>query len=856
MIKDEDLVLREMQKRYEKLEEGRGESKILETFTDPKLANIVSRMRRESKVSKVSRKQAKIKTRNRRKILYRYNYAVIESVAPNLPPYYCKHLAKDQPKFMPATKPCFSRLKRPSAKDIEEARRINKINITLNTCQKKETVEAPDEINSATTIENLSDCTEENDTTDDKESSIATNVNSSQSEEYVMDDIIEEEEPEMEIAEKEVEELLVEVKDEDLIKKFQCNSCEKEFSTKNGLDYHERVHTGVSPYICDVCDKKFKSSSLCSRHKQIHAKDKKYLCNVCSKSFAQKSNLSKHMDIHAGIKPFSCQSCSKSFTQKVHLDCHVMTHSKHKPWECSQCGNRFSKKSSLSRHVQSLHEENTVTDKLISDATALLEESKDMTDNFSNLNGDNFDVEVSYCDNVQMLDVGDQTFFVVDEEDGSQPTDVDKIAEDVEVEPAASIITGSKSLSEHAEQIEDIQQFLKDSQSTTAESSNSSSSVQDKGGKKLEFTKESALKIISESNFFVKNNLKNDLKNKKVLSFEEALTAATLVPKKAQKVVPAKPIKVKAVIKPSPPSESKPPTKPVKSCSKVPEVRKTTDSTQAQKTPSPPKPTPGSSDKKFEDSLINKKPIIKPLFSSNSSSSKGSAGIKLVKRPKPILPKPEPPTSSQLSVDSVDAEDKYQKMFEALKRTLLESDIKPVPSILSPTRSYPCPDLPDPVPSSSHSPTSASSTTFSNRSESHGYYTASNSSKSSPSKEGQSSSCNGITRLGSNMTRRNEDRGGQETWRMGPGTKNEADVVDSVAKVATMLPSVFPTFDQQHQPTLQTSLVSQKSFTNLHTLTGLSSIINSKPTAVVTPSTRTKIPSLPKPVPAAIGEKY
>ena len=54
----------------------------------------------------------------------------------------------------------------------------NKINITINTCQKKETAEDPDEINSATTIENLSDCTEENDTTDDKFLKIVQNITS------------------------------------------------------------------------------------------------------------------------------------------------------------------------------------------------------------------------------------------------------------------------------------------------------------------------------------------------------------------------------------------------------------------------------------------------------------------------------------------------------------------------------------------------------------------------------------------------------------------------------------------------------------------------------------------------------
>ena len=87
-------------------------------------------------------------------------------------------------------------------------------------------------------------------------------------------------------------------------KRFQCMKCGKELNTKNGLDYHMRTHTGLSPFQCDLCFKRFKSSSLCSRHRQIHSSERKYTCEICSKSFAQKSNLSKHMDIHAGVKPF------------------------------------------------------------------------------------------------------------------------------------------------------------------------------------------------------------------------------------------------------------------------------------------------------------------------------------------------------------------------------------------------------------------------------------------------------------------------------------------------------------------------------------------------------------------------
>ena len=138
-------------------------------------------------------------------------------------------------------------------------------------------------------------------------------------------------------------------------KRFQCHKCGKELNSKNGLDYHMRTHTGLSPFQCDICFKRFKSSSLCSRHRQIHSKEKKFTCKICGKNFAQKSNLVKHNDIHATVKRFQCPACPSMFTQKVHLDCHTITHTKIKPWKCDQCQAKFSKKSSLLRHCQNIH---------------------------------------------------------------------------------------------------------------------------------------------------------------------------------------------------------------------------------------------------------------------------------------------------------------------------------------------------------------------------------------------------------------------------------------------------------------------------------------------------------------------
>eukprot|EP00088_Acartia_fossae_P023490 TRINITY_DN24505_c0_g1_i5.p1 TRINITY_DN24505_c0_g1~~TRINITY_DN24505_c0_g1_i5.p1 ORF type:complete len:255 (-),score=-4.64 TRINITY_DN24505_c0_g1_i5:2-766(-) len=121
---------------------------------------------------------------------------------------------------------------------------------------------------------------------------------------------------------------------------FQCEYCDKCFTSADKLRVHRKIHTLKKSFSCKVCTKSFTYKMVLEAHEKIHTASIPFACKICHKIFKSKGNLQDHELVHSldslaltksdkkldnstSDKPFSCEHCQKSFRYKQVLQFHL-----------------------------------------------------------------------------------------------------------------------------------------------------------------------------------------------------------------------------------------------------------------------------------------------------------------------------------------------------------------------------------------------------------------------------------------------------------------------------------------------------------------------------------------------------
>nr|UXP11870.1 snail1 [Lottia goshimai] len=136
--------------------------------------------------------------------------------------------------------------------------------------------------------------------------------------------------------------------------RFQCDACQKSYSTFGGLSKHKQFHCAQQikkDFRCKYCDKSYSSLGALKMHIRTHTLPCK--CKLCGKAFSRPWLLQGHIRTHTGEKPFSCQHCGRAFADRSNLRAHLQTHAEVKKYGCKNCSKTFSRMSLLVKHGES-----------------------------------------------------------------------------------------------------------------------------------------------------------------------------------------------------------------------------------------------------------------------------------------------------------------------------------------------------------------------------------------------------------------------------------------------------------------------------------------------------------------------
>ncbi|RZC42211.1 gastrula zinc finger protein XlCGF52.1-like [Asbolus verrucosus] len=153
--------------------------------------------------------------------------------------------------------------------------------------------------------------------------------------------------------------------DEDIAAKnkkkiFSCEVCNLVLDyAKSVVEHCVKEHAmdkkSVKPYTCDLCPMRFSSSTNLIQHKKYHNGSRTHICSFCGKSYITKSDLTVHEYTHFNRRNYKCEFCDKAFNTNKNLRSHkLVVHTDSSFWKygCDLCSRKFPLKWGFEQHMR------------------------------------------------------------------------------------------------------------------------------------------------------------------------------------------------------------------------------------------------------------------------------------------------------------------------------------------------------------------------------------------------------------------------------------------------------------------------------------------------------------------------
>ena len=140
---------------------------------------------------------------------------------------------------------------------------------------------------------------------------------------------------------------------------FQCDECEKNYTTKGALKFHiETTHRGLR-FNCHLCPDVLSNKQALERHiRNVHVVSvRNFKCEICGSSFKDKEYLTRHEKLHTDTqKSDPCPECGKVLTNHRALTIHIKrVHERNFKHTCEDCGKTFPYLNTLQIHAEMAH---------------------------------------------------------------------------------------------------------------------------------------------------------------------------------------------------------------------------------------------------------------------------------------------------------------------------------------------------------------------------------------------------------------------------------------------------------------------------------------------------------------------